>query len=417
MPSIWPRLWRRKSSEVTLDKLTRDFLIGQMAGGLPVVTPDNAMQSPTVFAIVHGLSRVLGMLPIDVVDTADGVRQPVEDHPLLWLLNTEPNGWQTRQEYWSQIGASVLLHGEAVVRKAQAPNGRIVYLLPLRPGEWYCRQLDSFALEYIVNRQGMTGTYRQAQMHHIRAMTLDGLSGVSPVERCKQAIALEIAAERMALQVFGNAAIPNIVITHPAHFRDEDAFTRFKTSWREAFGAGKRGTAVLEDGIKAEALQLSNEESQFLESRKLQRSIIAAAWGVPPHRVGDLERATFSNVTHQSLEFVIYCLMPYLTAIEGALERDLLTANERGRLQIRFNVNALLRGDLKSRSEALKIQREAGVLSPNEWRRIEDMPPRDDMGGDEYQMPMNTPGKGASDEEKPKDTSIDADARAQDDQL
>lgn len=384
----WFDRWRRKSSELTLDQLTRAFLLKQ-SEGLPVVTPDSAMESPTVFAIVHGMSRTLAQLPIDIIRRTGKGRRPVPDHPLHWLLNVMPNKWQTRCEYWSQVGSLLLLHGEAVIRKAQGGNGIVTQLLPLMPGEVEWSQQADFTLEYAVSKTGQVGKYPQSRMHHIRSMTLDGMSGISPVDHVKDAIALEIASQRMALNLFGNGAIPNIVLEHPAHFRDEEALKRFKASWQGAFGGGRRGTAVLEDGIKANQLQLSNEESQFLEARQFQRTVIAGAWGIPPHKIGDLSRATWSNIEQQSLEFVVYALMPYISAIEAAMHRDLLPDSQKEDHQIKFNVGALLRGDLKTRSEALKIQKEAGVISVNEWRRLEDMEPIE--GGDEYGTPKPDP--------------------------
>ena len=132
---------------------------------------------------------------------------------------------------------------------------------------------------------------------------------------------------------------------------------------------------------------MSNEESQFLETRKLQRQIIAGVYGIPPHRVGDLERATFSNIEHQSLEFVIYALTPLLVNIEQAILRDFIPRADQERLQPKFNVKALLRGDFKSRQEGLKIQREQGIINANEWRKEEDMPPIEGEEGDIYIMP------------------------------
>ena len=144
--------------------------------------------------------------------------------------------------------------------------------------------------------------------------------------------------------------------------------------------------------MKITPLQLTNEESQFLQTRKHQRTVIAGAFGIPPHRIGDLERATFSNIEHQALEFVTYALMPYLVAIESAAWRDLIPEPQKADTVIKFNVDALLRGDTKSRAESLQIERQNGIISANEWRALTDRPPRDDPGGDEYITPLNMGG-------------------------
>ena len=141
--------------------------------------------------------------------------------------------------------------------------------------------------------------------------------------------------------------------------------------------------------MKITPLQLTNEESQFLQTRKHQRTVIAGAFGIPPHRIGDLERATFSNIEHQALEFVTYALMPYLVAIESAIWRDLIPDPQKANTSVKFNVDALLRGDSKSRAESLAIERQNGVISANEWRALTDRAPRTDPGGDEYITPLN----------------------------
>ena len=132
-------------------------------------------------------------------------------------------------------------------------------------------------------------------------------------------------------------------------------------------------------------IALDNDKAQFLETRKYQRTVIAGIFGVPPQFVGDLERATFNNAEQQSLDFVQNVILPDVRVFEAAMERDLLTDDDRsGGVVIRFNLDAALRGDYLSRQQGLKIQREAGVINPNEWREQEGMNPRPDAGGEGY---------------------------------
>ena len=151
----------------------------------------------------------------------------------------------------------------------------------------------------------------------------------------------------------------------------------------------KKGTAVLEDGFDLEKLQMSAEESQFLETRKLQRSVIAGALNISPHRVGDLGRMTFNNVEQLSMEYVTYTILPFLLAIETSISRDLISESESENVFVKFNVSGLLRGDSKSRQESLKIQREWGIINANEWREFEDMNPIGGDAGEMYLRPLN----------------------------
>ena len=144
---------------------------------------------------------------------------------------------------------------------------------------------------------------------------------------------------------------------------------------------------ILEGGLDWVQVSITPEDAQLLETRKFQRSEIAGLFRVPPHMIGDLEKATFSNIEQQGLEFVTNCLMPYLTRIENRIRSSLLNGNEWQTHFAKFNVNALLRGDMKSRAEFYTKMLQNGALSPNEIRLKEDMNPRD--GGDIYLTPLN----------------------------
>jgi hypothetical protein len=135
-----------------------------------------------------------------------------------------------------------------------------------------------------------------------------------------------------------------------------------------------------------DTIDIDNEKAQFLATRQYQRTVIAGAFGVPPHLVGDLSRGTFNNVEQQSLDFVINVVLPYARMLEAAMERSLLTPEDRrAGIIIRFNLDAALRGDFKSRQEGLNIQRQAGVINANDWREHEDMNPiSEEDGGEEY---------------------------------
>ena len=377
-------------ANISVDKFLRQLDMVRATAAGESVTPANCLRSPTMFAIVNALSRVLGMLPIDVIQGAGATRKELPGHELAGLLNRRPNQWQSQFDYWFAVGAQLILYGEFVAVKNQAFNGKLVNLVPVPPGACTIAQDPSdFTFRYLVNRtDGSSQVYGPKQIHHIRMGTVDGVNPIRPVDNIRESIAMEIAAEKFGAQLFGSGAIPNIVLEHPGHFQTDESRKSFGRSWNNAFRK-KRGTAVLEDGMKITPLQLTNEESQFLQTRKHQRTVIAGAFGIPPHRIGDLERATFSNIEHQALEFVTYALMPYLVAIESAIWRDLIPDPQKANTSVKFNVDALLRGDSKSRAESLAIERQNGVISANEWRALTDRAPRTDPGGDEYITPLN----------------------------
>jgi hypothetical protein len=145
--------------------------------------------------------------------------------------------------------------------------------------------------------------------------------------------------------------------------------------------------AILEEGMKLYEIGIPPEDAQFLETRKFQVNEIARWFRIPPHMLADLERATFSNIEHLGLEFVIHTLRPWLVRIEQAISRDLLTTAERKQYFAEHLVAALLRGDIQSRYEAYTQGRQNGWLSANDIREMENMNPVE--GGDVYLVPLN----------------------------
>ena len=161
---------------------------------------------------------------------------------------------------------------------------------------------------------------------------------------------------------------------------------KLKQSWQSQFsGEGSHRIAVLSEGMKFHPISINPADSQFLESRKFQVAEIARLFHVPPHLIGDLEKATYSNVEHMSLEFVKYSLNPWVVRIEQSMMKSLLLTSELPMYMIRHNMEGLLRGDQKSRFESYSVGIQNGFMSPNDVRRIEDwdlIP--DELGGNNY---------------------------------
>ena len=382
------------NEEMSLDRLIAltDRIENTVAGIR--INPEMALKSPSVFAIVTRLSRAVASLPFRVLldESTPGLRRVSKrpQHSVSILLGRRPNERMTSFEYWTLVMVRLLLWGEFYAEKT-LNGGRIGSLNPISPDDILDHRRSSGGSYFEVrDDNGVVRRIPAIDMHVIRAFSIDGKKGLTPVQKCADTIALEIAAQEFGATVFGSGAIPNVILTKEGRFKDEDSIKRLKKSWDDAFGNRKRGTAVLEDGIKVEKVQMSNEESQFLETRKFQRSVIAGAFGIPPHMIGDLERATFSNIEELDIDFVRHALRPHLTCIEQAVDRDLLGDVQLGRgYRSQFDVSEILRGDIKARTEANNIMRMAGVINANEWRAMEGLDAREDPGGDDFITPLN----------------------------
>ena len=229
-----------------------------------------------------------------------------------------------------------------------------------------------FKLDYQVTLpDGSFQSLSPGELFHIRGLTLNGWLGISPIAYARESIGLSLATEKFGSQLFRNGAKMGGVLEHPNKIGQE-AYSRLKDSFDNAYnGENSHKTAILEEGMKFTKISMTADDSQFLETRKYQRSEIASIFRVPPHMIGDLERATFSNIEQMSLEFVTFTLMPWLVRFEKAIKRDLLTPKERKEYHVKFNVASLLRGDATARSDYYHNGILDGWMTRNEARHAE----------------------------------------------
>lgn len=380
---------------------------GASASGI-IVNPQTAMQSAAVFSCVQVLAQSVGMLPLNVYrGDPDGAREKARDHYLWPILHDQPNDYQTSVEFWEMIIMALCLRGNAYAYINRTASGRVVELLPLHPDMVRTEMSGNYTLSYLVTMpDGSFKPFGVGEIFHIRGLTLNGWLGISPIAYARESIGLALATEKFGGQLFRNGAKMGGVLQHPGKVGDE-AYKRIKESFDAASsGENAHKTALLEEGMKFEKISMSADDSQFLETRKYQRSEIAAIFRVPPHMIGDLERATFSNIEQQSLEFVTSALMPWLNRIEKAIKRDLIAKDDRNSITAKFNPAALYRGDAVSRSTLYKNGINDGWLVRNEARQMESdmgfiLNPIDGLS--KPLMPLNmTDGTGDPDESNDK---------------
>ena len=220
--------------------------------------------------------------------------------------------------------------------------------------------------------KGSMVNLKPSDVFHIPGLGFDGLVGYSPIAMAKNAIGMAIACEEYGAKFFANGATPGGILEHPGTVKNPQ---RVRDSWTSAFGGSSNANkvAVLEEGMKYTPISISPEQAQFLETRKFQINEIARIFRVPPHMVGDLEKSSFSNIEQQSLEFVKYTLDPWVARWEQAIVRSLLSADEKTRYFVKFNVDGLLRGDYQSRMNGYAIGRQNGWMSANDIRELENL--------------------------------------------
>ena len=340
------------------------------------------MQSAAVYACVRILSEAVASLPIHVYRyRLDGGKERIPQHPLYYLLHNEPNPEMTSFVFRETLMSHLLLWGNAYAQIVRNGRGQPIALYPLLPNRMEVSRAKTGELVYTYHLDpdergfspnGKSITLRKDEVLHIPGLGFDGLIGYSPIAMAKNAIGMSLATEEYGASFFANGANPGGVLEHPGVIKD---IQRVKDSWNSAYqGTGNaHKIAVLEEGMKFQAIGIPPEQAQFLETRKFQINEIARIFRVPPHMVGDLEKSSFSNIEQQSLEFVKYTLDPWVVRWEQSLQQSLVLPSEKQSIFIKFNVDGLLRGDYQSRMNGYAVARQNGWLSANDIRELEDM--------------------------------------------
>ena len=284
----------------------------------------------------------------------------------------------------------LLLWGNSYSQVIRDGKNTVLGIYPLLPENVEIDRTESGELYYIYHAYtnevpGETNKdiiFRRDEILHIPGLSFNGLVGFSPIAMMKNSLGTTMAVEKYGSAFFKNGAQPAGVLEHPGVLKDPQ---KIRDNWVNAYGGpgNAHKVAVLEEGMAYKPISLPPEDSQFLSTREFGVEEICRIFRVPPHMVQDLKRATFSNIEHQSIDFVVHTLDPWLVRIEKAIVKDLLIEEEKDLYFPKFNVDGLLRGDYKSRMDGYSVGISTGIISPNEARRKENMPPLpEDEGGD-----------------------------------
>ena len=363
-----------------------DNQIGNCNSGVRV-DEESSMRTSAVYACVKILAETVASLPLHLYKKGtNGKNELAEQHPLFSCLYESPNDEMTSFEFREIMMTSLLLYGNAYARIIRK-QGHVTELWFLKP-QYMTVERDTITgkikYTYSDDITNKTYVYKPNQIFHIKGLSIDGVKGLSPIAEAREAIGLSLATEEYGAKFFGNGARPGGVLEHPGILKDPE---KLRESWNQVYQGTRNShkVAVLEEGMKYHSIGIAPEDAQFLETRKYQVNEICRIFRVPPHLVGDLERATFSNIEHQSIEFVQHTIRPWIVRWEQAIARSLLSVEEKTLYFARFNVDGLLRGDYKSRMEGYAVGRQNGWLSTNDIRKLEDLPlVPTELGGDDY---------------------------------
>ena len=359
------------------------FLFGGTSSG-KAVNERTAMQASAVHACVRVLSEAVAELPVHLYQyREDGGKVRVPAHPLYTLLHDAPNPEMTSFVFRETLMSHLLLYGNAFAQILRDGRGRVLAMYPLLPNKMEVSRAKNGELVYTyrrdieesrINAASGTVTLRREDVLHIPGLGFDGILGYSPIAIAKNSVGMALAVEEYGAAFFANGANPGGVLEHPGILKENK---KVKDSWNSIYqGSGNaHRVAVLEEGMKFHPIGIPPEQAQFLETRKFQLNEIARIFRVPPHMIGDLDRATFSNIEHLSLDFVKFTLGPWVARWEASLQQALLLPGEKRSTFIKFNLDGLLRGSYKERMDGYAVGIQNGFFSVNDVRGLEDQNP------------------------------------------
>ena len=370
----------------------KDPRLNELFGGASTdsgvsVTPDTALTYSAVYAAVRCIAESVSSLPLNYYERLPaGGKAHAKANPLHHLLHDEPNPEMTSLQWREASMAHLLLHGNSYTEIVRDLEGNAVELWPIDPTMVAPKRTDSGELYYELNRGKNFITANN--MLHIPGLSFDGISGVSPITLARQSLGLSMAIEQFGAGYFGRGARPGGVLTFPGQLSPE-ARQNLRRSFEElhAGGANSHRVALLEAGLKWEAIGVPPDDSQFLQSREFQIIEVARWFNLPPNKLKDLSKTSYNSLEQMEISFVVDTLRPWLVRWEQQLNRKLIRPKDRGSYFFEHNVDGMLRGDQASRYTAYSVGRNWGWLSVNEIREKENMNPID--GGDVYMQPMN----------------------------
>lgn len=354
-----------------------DFSIESNAG--VSINGKNAFEIVAFFSAVSLISDTISTLPVDAFIRIDGDRKPYRPRP-AWV--DQPDVDTTRQAHYGAVVTSLLVYGNAYTRVYRNRQGEVTNLVALDPQTVRVERSSIGRKVFYIGDS--TKPLTSDEVIHIIDLAEPGsLTGISRINKLKDALGVATALQNYAAKFFSQGATTQGVIEFPGNLTPEQAknlaegFDSRHKGWRKSHKTG-----VLSGGATYKPTQVPNDQAQFLDSRKFAVEEMARAFNIPLHMMGIPGTASYSSIEQNNLQFISHTLRPILEKLEWSYSKLLPTPAA----FIKFNFNALLRGDLQSRMTSYSIGTQAGFMSVNDVRRLEDLSPVDN--GDQYRVPL-----------------------------
>lgn len=339
------------------------------------VTPENSLGIAAFYACVRVIAETMAQMDLEVMKKVGKTTRVDTSHKNYWLLHSDPSPDYNRFEFIQSwvIGALVWGNGYAWIKRDRYANATELKLLM----PWQVTPKRTTRGKIYYEWQGeQPGDKKtiilQEDMLHLKNLGCDGLIGLSAVEIQRESLGNNIAKIQHEGAFYSNGAKASGILMTPGNFGPKE-----KDNIQSSFNKANEGpknrykTILLEEGVKYQQLTIPQNDAQFLESRKFDRSEIAGWFRVPPYKIGDHEKATYSNIEGQERSFAKDTIVPWTIRCQQEFDRKLFFKEERGLYTTQFNLDDLIKGDMKTRYEIYKSAIESGILKPSEPREAE----------------------------------------------
>lgn len=355
------------------------------------VNESSALKYTPFWSAVRVISGTVAALPFKVYRRIAGGKDKVPDHPVYKLLNSRPNQYMDSVTFIETRQAHVLTYGNGYAEIQRDGGGRPIALWPLLPDRTE-RKITKEGVPYYEVRQtaGETVPLPDYNVLHIKGLGFDGYTGYNVVAYHKEAIGYGVAVKQFGSRFFGNDASPGGVLEHPETLSDT-AVKHLEEFWEKSHKGLSQShrMQVLEEGMKWAKTGVDPEQAQALETQKYTVDDCSRIFNIPPHKLGSMDRATFSNIEEQNIDFVTMTMLYWFRKWEQECNYKLFMPNEFGKVFCEILVEGLLRGKTLSRYQAYNIGRNAGFLCVDDIREKENMNSLPDGKGQIFLEPLN----------------------------
>jgi HK97 family phage portal protein len=353
------------------------------------VDEQSALTYSAFWCAVRLISETAAALPLHLCQTAGRGKRKALDRYAYHVLHTAANQYMTAMQCRETMIAHVLTWGNCYAEIIRNELGELTALWPITPDRVKV-EMTGGELTYRIRVSGAEDVILpRSKVLHVAGLGFDGFMGYSVVAMARKSLGLSMALETFGANYFANGTHPGVIVSHPGQL-NEQAHQRLKVALVDAYsGLGNsHRLMLLEDGMKLEKLGIPPNDSQFLESRAFQVPEVARWFNLPPHKLRDLTKSSFSNIESEQISFVQDAILPWLVRLEQSFNQQLLSDADRRRgFYYKHVVEGLLRGDTKSRGEFYSSLLDRGVFSINDVRELEDRDPVE--GGDVHLVPLN----------------------------